>query len=434
MFEKIKSLTIPPLLKNIFIYAFSDGLSKALPFLVFPIVAYYLSAEDFGRVNNYQVLILIITPFIGLSTNSYLTIEYHKKNQDIKKMYNQIIYFNFFMFLITSVITIFMLTKINKWAELDTVWIFSALFSALFLTYTELYTTKLRMEEKAKIFGLFNFSTAFISSALTILLVVVLKLNWQGRIFSLLITTILFGAIAIYNGLKFIKKFYKLDFSYWESFLFFGLPLLPHNLSIWIKTGFDKLFITDSLGLAANGVYSFALSINTIFALFSAAFFSAFSPYVYAKLAVDNSIELANAKNDIVKKIYYFLLFYLSILFIGYFVLHFLIKQFFFLKYGESLYYLPFLLGYSFFNSIYISLSMFVYYSKKTKFLGILTISTSLLQVVLMMNLLEYFGVLGAAIASFSVSIVTTIVIYIYSNRVFPMNWFQINLKKTSLL
>lgn len=424
MFKKIRTIIASPLLKNIFIYAFSDGLSKVLPFIVFPIVAYYLSTEDFGRVNNYQVLVSIIAPFIGLSTNAFLTIEYHKKDGDIKKLYNQIIYFNFFLFIIMSILTVLLINQINRFAELDNIWIFIALVSALFTTFTDLYSTKLRMEEKAKLFGLFNFSNAFVGSILTILFVVVLELNWQGRIISLFITAILFGIVAVYNAIIFIKEFRKIDFSYWKGLFFFGLPLLPHNLSIWIKSGFDKLFITDSIGLAANGVYSFALSINTIFALLATAFFSAFSPYVYRKLASDESDNLTNSKNDIVKKVYYFLISYFILLILGYFILRFLVNHFFYIKYGQSLNYLPFLLGYSFFNSIYIALSMFIYYAKKTKFLGILTITTSLSQVILMVNLLKFVGVVGAAIASLIVSIITVIVIYVYSNKVYPMNWF----------
>ena len=100
IFNDIK---VSPLLKNIFIYAFSDGLTKALPFLVFPIVAYYLSAEDFGRVNNFQVLLAIIAPFIGLSTNAYFSVDFYKKDQDSILIYNQILYFIFFLFVIVSV-------------------------------------------------------------------------------------------------------------------------------------------------------------------------------------------------------------------------------------------------------------------------------------------------------------------------------------------
>lgn len=420
-FNKIK---ISPLLRNIFIYAFSDGITKALPFLVFPIVAYYLSAEDFGRVNNFQVFLGILAPFIGLSTSAYFSVDYYKKGQNPKMIYNQIMYFTVFLFLLVSIVVLLSINQISKWSGLSIFWILIALLTSFFMPFKSMFLAKLRVEEKAKFFGVFNFFNVLLSSLLVVLFVVLLKYNWQGRIWSIVITGIFFGIISIFYGKKFIGSLQKIDLDYWKKFLWFGLPLLPHTLALWIKTAFAKIFITDSLGLAENGVYSFAISFSAIFLFFTAAFFSAFSPYIYKRLSFDcSSDEMVAIKKDIVRKIYYFLLFYIAILILGYFVLYFIINQFFLVKYGESLSYLPYLLGYNFFNAVYISLSMFIYYHKKTKYLGILTILTALLNVILLVLFIPYFGTIGAPISTFIVSILTAILIYFYSVKVFPMPW-----------
>ena len=425
MIDKLKLFKLSPFLKNIFIYAFSDGMSKALSFLIFPIVAYYLSAEDFGRVNNFQVFLRILAPFIGLSTNAYFSVEYYKKQQNAKMIYNQLLYFILFLFFIVSIVVLLSINQISKWSELSNYWILVALITALFVPFKELFLAKIRVQEKAKFFGVFNFLNVLFASLLTILLVVLLKYNWQGRIWSIVFPACLFGLISIFYGKKFIVKFRSIDFTYWKGFLLFGLPLLPHNLALWLKSGFEKLFITDTIGLTDNGIYSFALSVSAIFFLFTTAFFSAFSPYVYRNLSTENPVELNNFKNEIVKKVYYFLGFYLSLLIIGYFVLVYLIKQFYFVKYGESINYLPYLLGYNFFNAIYIALAMFVYYSKKTKFLGVLTMITALLQVVLLVYFIPNFGTIGAPISALIVSVITAIFIYFLSNRSYPMPWFS---------
>lgn len=425
---KLKKVKISPLLRNIFIYAFSDGLTKALPFLVFPIVAYYLSAEDFGRVNNFQVLISLLVPFVSLSTNSYFSVDYYKNVNNAKLVYNQILYFVIFLFLIVSVFVLLFLNKISELVELPIFWIIIALVITFFGPFNGLFLMKLRIQEKAKSFGLFNFVTALIGSSLVILLVVIFNYGWEGRIWSLFITALLTGVVSIYFGLKFIKKLRKIEISYWKSFLLFGIPLLPHSLAIWVKSAFAKIFITDSLGLAENGVYSFAISINAIFLLFATAFFSAFSPYIYKKLSsttIQEDIYLI--KKDIVKKVYIFLIFYGVILFIGYFVLYFIIHQFFLEKYGESLSYLPYLLGYNLFNAAYISLSSLVFYTKATKYLGVLTIITAFLNIVLLFVLIPIIGTVGAPIATLIVSVFTLVLIYLYSNKVFPMPWLELN-------
>lgn len=429
----LKIINVSPLLKNIIVYAFSDGLTKALPFLVFPIVAYYLTAEDFGRVNNFQVLISLLVPFISLSTSSYFTVDYYKNPEKAKIVYNQILYFVIFLFLIVGIFVGIYINEISALVELPVFWIFIALAITCLTPFNGLFLSKLRIQEKAKAFGIFNFAAALIGAISVILLVVVFNYGWEGRIWSLFITALLTGVFSIYFGLKYIKKLRKIDFNYWKPFLLFGIPLLPHSLAIWVKSAFAKLFITDSIGLAENGVYSFAISINAIFLIFATAFFAAFSPFMYKKLSSTEVAEdLYLIKKDIVKKVYTFLIFYGVILFMGYFVLYFIIEQFFLEKYGESLSYLPYLLGYNLFNAAYISLSSLVFYTKTTKYLGILTIVTAFLNIVLLFILIPIFGAVGAPIASLIVSVFTLVLIYFYSNKVFPMPWLKFNRIKNS--
>lgn len=429
-----KNFKSSPLLKNIFIYAFTDGLTKALPFLVFPIVAYYLSAEDFGRVSNFQVFVSLLIPFVTLNTSSYFSVDYYQNVSKARWVYNQIIYFTLFLYILVCVLVLLFLNRISELIELPVFWIFIALMIIFFEAFTGLFLVNLRIQEKAKSFGIFNFISSLIVSSLVILLVVVLNYGWEGRIWSLFIAALFTGIISIYFSIKYVKNFRRIEIKYWKHFLIFGIPLLPHSLAIWVKSAFAKLFITDSIGLAENGVYSFAISINAIFLIFAMAFFSAFSPYMYKKLSSTNiKEELYEIKKDIVKKIYIFLIFYSVILLVGYFALHFIISHFFYEKYGESLDYLPYLLLYNLFNAGYISLSSLVFYTKATKYLGVLTIMTALLNIGLLVVFIPIYGTIGAPIATLVVSILTLFLIYFYSNKVFYMPWFAKDLFNSKL-
>lgn len=419
--NKIKLLRDSPLLKNILVYALSDGLTKALPFIVFPIVAYYLSVEDYGKVNNFQVLLGIITPFIGLSTNSFFLVDYYKDTSNSKNNYNQIIYFNVLLFFLVSLVSMLFVNTISNWSQIPVNWIPLVLLTGFFVPFQNVFLAKLRIQEKAKSFGFYNFLNVLITTIFTILLVVVLKKGWEGRVLSIVISNVIFGIISIYFSIKYIGKFRKLDIKVFKLLLLFGLPLLPHTIALWGKTAFVKIYITDTLGILENGLYSFAVSISAIFFLFSSAFFSAFSPYVYKKLSTDNLTR--ELKEDIVKKVYYFLFFYLIVMILGFFALTFLINHFYFEKYGKVVGLLPYLLGYNFFNALYIALSIFIYYKKKTKLLGILTIITAILNVLLLLVFVPVYGLYGAVITNLIVSVFTFVLVYYFTNKVYPMPW-----------
>lgn len=415
-----------PLLQKIAVYAFSDGISKALPFLLFPLMAYYLSKEEFGLVTNYNVLISILGPFIGMSATSYLAVEYYNKESDAKSVYQNLLYFNLFLFGVVSIVIFSFYSYFESWSGLHIKWISLAIISAFLAAITDLFFTKIRMDENAKLFGTVNILNSALGAALTILFVIGLKWGWEGRIYSLFLGTSLAAILSLYFSIKYVKKFKKPRTKLFKNMFVFGLPLLPHQLAVWIKTGFEKFFITASLGLGQNGVYSFAITICAIFVMVSNAFFSAFSPYVYKTLSeIKDSGNEYQIKISIVKKSYMFLLVYLIVLLIGGITSSAFINYFFKEKYGESIIYLPFLLGFNFFNSCYIVLSMFVYYSKSTKYLGVITISTSLIQILFMIYLVGVMGALGAAMAAFLVSIITMVAVYVYCNNVYKMPWFN---------
>src|SRR5690606_17590055 len=139
----------------------------------------------------------------------------------------------------------------------------------------------------------------------------------------------------------------------------------------------------------------------------------------------DSIEEVQLLKLGIVKKSYIFLALYFVVLIFGGIAAYIFIMLFFKEKYEESIRFLPFFLGFNFFNSCYIIFSMIIYYSKTTKYLGVITIATSFVHVVLIVSLTNVFGAVGTAASSLIVSILTMFAIYFYSNRVYPMPWFE---------
>ena len=417
--EKVKN----PLLQRMLVYILSDGISRAMPFLVFPIVAYYLTKEEFGLVANFTVLMSVTGPLIGMSTNSALSVEYYQKpKNELPKYYANLIYTNLGIYILTFCLIILINKYVEIWTGYSLKWQLLALLTVFFKPFTTLYSTRLRMEEKARKFGQFQIFSSAIAALLTYIFIAVFLWSWKGRIYSLVFAGVLPGLVAIYYTIKFLDfKLHKLDVNIIKSTLIFGLPLLPHNLSFWLKSGFEKLLVTGTQGLAENGVMSFAQTLSYIFVIITTAFFGAYTPYLFKRLS-SKSDNSEKTKLDLVKKSYQFLLLYLIILIIGYFVCRIGISIYF-EKYIPSLRYLVFFLGFNFFNACYAIFSGYVFYSKNTKLLGLITISTAFLQVALSILLVNQFGGIGAAYSTLVISIITAVAVAYYSNKKYPMPW-----------
>lgn len=422
----IKRITGNPLLKNIAVYAVSDGLSRAMPFLVFPIVAYYLSTDEFGLVTNFNVYTSILLPFVVMSTPSILSVDFYKTEKNsFPKLYANLIYLNTFLLGLAGLIVVTFHSAFSRWSGLSFRWLLLGLLVVLVNPFVSLFTTRLRMEERARYFGVYNIVASGIAAALTLLFVAGLEWSWEGRLYSIVLASVIGAALPVYSLAKLIGSFRAPDMKMIYGFLIFALPLLPHNLSFWLKTGFEKLFISATIGLHENGVYSFASTLNSVFTIFAFAFFSAFSPYVYKKLAIaDQDPALAGkTKLDIVKSSYLFLLAYLTILIIGFAAGWIFTTLFFQEKYGASVQYLPYFLCANFFGTVYSVFSVYLFYTKRTNFLGIITIGVAFIQVLLTIFLVEAFGAIGAGLATAIASILTALPVMYLSNKIYPMPW-----------
>ncbi|STU64985.1 Uncharacterised protein [Klebsiella pneumoniae subsp. ozaenae] len=78
-----------------------------------------------------------------------------------------------------------------------------------------------------------------------------------------------------------LRKRYKEIISY-------GVSLLPHHGSYWIKSSVDRFFIAHYMSTAVVGVYGLAFQLTSIVMLFFGVINQAFQPFIYRKLKAND--------------------------------------------------------------------------------------------------------------------------------------------------
>lgn len=201
-----------------------------------------------------------------------------------------------------------------------------------------------------------------------------------------------------------------------------------------MKSGLDKIYITNAVSIAENGIFSFAGMLASIFFMLNSAFFSAYTPYLFKTLASIETLADENQKRIIKIKLLiqakYFVILYALANIIGYYIIKLGIELFFLEKYGTALQYIPWLLLGGFFGIFYAIFSSYVFYMKSTKVLGLITMSTALLQAVLNYFAVVHYGVMGIIAVSIVISILMAVLVGMHSNKVYPMPWkYLVNFK-----
>lgn len=433
MLNKIKKGLQQPLVKRMAVYALTDGLSRALPFLVMPVIAAYMTPAEFGIASTYMIFTQLIGAFISLSTNSLYSVDYYRtKPEDKARLLSNLMAVNFGITVISMIVVALCTNIVADFFVITLQWQLLGCLMMLFSAIVDMYITYLRMEEKVKLYGRYQILRSVASAALTLLFVAVFFMSWQGRVYALVITNLVTFVLAMITFWKLNLITVKFEKEKIVEAVKFGVPLLPHKLSTWVRGGFDRIMITKKVGISDTGLYSFGGNISNAASLFVTSFFSAYTPYVYKELNLteEETSNSAAIRAGIVKKCWLSLIGFGIVLILGDIILTAFVKIFFDETYQEAIQYFPYFFIAIFFNFVYNLSSIFVFYSKSTKFLGVITMSVGLVQASCTIPLIGHYGTIGASYALLIGSFLKGLAVFIYGQKVYPMPWFNLFKKK----
>ncbi len=407
---------------------FTDGINKAIPFLLLPILTKYLSPSEFGLASNYLILVNILIIFIGINIDGAISANYFRLSKPQLSLYIS----NAITVLVSSFLLVFILvytfhaqifnyTKIPRHYQIITV------FLAFFQMITSINMVLWRLEEKPLKFGIYQILQTVLNLGLSLYFIIYLSRGWKGRAEGFFLSSIVFGIMSLYILWKrgYIK--FNLNIKYIKDAVFFGLPLVPHSLSIWIRTGIDKILITKYLGVAANGIYSTGFQFGVLLTFLMAAFNNAFVPFLFKKLSDKDDLRLQKTKKKLVKMSYVLMLIIFILTLLLTLISYVLINNFLPEDYKKASIFVFWALLAQAFQGMYLLVGNYIFYIKKTKKFAMITLSCSILQVVLSYTLIQKIGLMGAAYSTVIVSLLNFLVVWYYSAKVYPMPWFKKN-------
>ena len=409
------------LYKNSFIFVLGDVLNKAIPFLMLPVLTRYLTPEGYGYVALFGVMVSILVVFAGLSVNGAININYFKLDKEALKVYISNVFIILFISSLVIFISLFLFSPyIIERITLEKEWLFVALLLAVskFITFVNLGLWMI--EEKPKVYSLYQISQTVMITALSLIFVIGLKMGWKGELLALSLGTVFFAMVSLYVIYQRGYLGWNFNREYLKDALKFGVPLVPHALASWVKTGVDRVVIMALLGSAVVGIYSVAYQIGMVILVLVTAFNKAWIPYLFKTLHHTPTLK---EKVKIVKftYVYFALVVILAILFT--YSMQWILPYFLGEKFLESSQYiLYFALAFAF-QGMYFMVGNYIFFVNKTHLLAYVTFGTAAVHIVLLYALLERYGVMGVAYTSCISSFLTFILVWYLSAKVYPMPW-----------
>jgi O-antigen/teichoic acid export membrane protein len=407
------------LFKNIGIYTFSNVLNASIPFILLPLLTHYLKAEDYGILTNFNALVNLLIPFIGVNLMSSLQIIYVKRNQEFSSYVSSGIFLNFLLTICVSLIVIAARTSIHELTGIPVNFIVFLTLYAFYNNIVEILLSIWRIEDKPILYGIFRILRTLLEFAIAVVLIVVYDYHFEGSIYAISISYGLGAAVAFILLLR--RKLFGLNFKleHIKHQLAYGLPLIPHVLSSVAILYTDKLMLSSLVNIHSNGVFSVGFTIGQIIGLLQNSFNQAWVPWVFGILKKNDE----HGKLRIVRYTY---LYIICILFAVVVLWLFtpIIYRFIGNDFNSSISVVIWIaLGFAF-NGMYKMISVYYFYLEKTRLLALISFITALVNIGVNFILIPKFGILGAALSTMAAMFIQFALTFLWSLRIIQMPWF----------
>jgi O-antigen/teichoic acid export membrane protein len=408
------------IIKSSIIYLSSSILSKAIPFLLLPILTEYLSPEEYGVLSIFLLLISFSTAFVGMNMSANISKNFFKySKQQTSLMIGNILIILSLTTLIYFVITLGVSFFYQEIFSVPSNWVvIIPILSFMFMINT-INLTILRNQEKAVLFGIYEIANTAVNMGVTILLLIMYHYGWYSQAVGITIAYTLFFIISLLHMRKNGFIILRYDRVEARKILKLSIPLIPHVVGGIIIALSDRFFIERMVSLEMVGIYSVGYMFGMVVILFTDAFLKAWSPWFYKMLSdADNT-----KKMKIVRYSYLYILATFIIAFGISIFAKFIIPYIVDARYtGAEIYVLWIAIGYAV-HGVYKIFFPYLVHISKTSFLGVSTAIAAVLNLVFNYFLIKEFGAIGAAYSTVLSFIVSASLVFWYQNKHFKMPW-----------
>ncbi len=408
------------LIKNAGVYTISTVINSAIPFFLIPVLTRYLTPEQYGLISMHTLLLAFVTPFIGFNTNNSLgQLYYTSTKEELSEYIGNCFFVLLISFILTTLVFFFIDCPLSKNTFLSPIWVWSTILIATTQFIIVIPLSLWQAENKSVTFGVFQISSTLINFLITLVLIVLFNKDWSSRITAQIYTGLFFSFVSMSYLVR--NKFIRLTFNkkLFISSLRFGIPLIPHTIGGILLSIANRYFLVRYVGLQETGVFFLAFQLTSIINIINSAINTAYVPWLFKKLQDIND----KVKLRIVKLTYiYFLLIVLGSL-IFFILLPIILKIFAGSKFQLASKYFFWLIIGTIFNGMYLMVTNYIFYSKKTYLLAFSTFASAIITVILNYILIIRIGSVGSAIASAIGFLFLFMQTWYFSNKVFPMPW-----------
>lgn len=412
--SKIKKMKKNEAIVNGSLFSLFSFVNRGFSFLLLLILANYIAPAEYGYLSLFSTVVMVIGYFIALSTEGYLSVSFFRDGTNgMSQTFSCVLFTSLITASFFCLLLLLFGGGISTKLDLPQHCLLIAVGISFLTIYSNLILNYFRLQKKIRTYGFFSCGNALLNFILSIVLVKTLLYGWEGRVFAQLLCCCLFGIFGLFFFLK--KRFLSLpDKKHWKMMLLWGVPLIPHLATTFIRQGCDRYIVNYYHTIEDVGLFSFALNLANIIIMVGVGFNQSNSVDIYSVLG-NEAMSVDEKANRLKSQRKTILLVYLAcsilVTFSCIVAIPIVLP-----KYSMAMNYFPLLAIYAFLNCLYFLYANFLFFYKKTRTLMYITFGTSVLHLILSVLLTRYSLYYTCMVYSISQIIIVLLVRY-YANQ-----------------
>lgn len=267
-------------------YAIGPMGAAVIGFITLPIITWFYSVEDIGRISMLQVVVSFSILIFCLGLDQAYVREYHGHECQPKLFKAALLPGLTLSIIFFGAIFVFDSRLISKWLyDIPSTYLtFISITCFILALISRFLSLILRMEERALAYSM---SQLLPKVLFLIFIVTTVWLGFKKDAYNLITAhtlsiTAVFLVFAWNTRKEWMKALeYKIDLKELNHLLSFGLPLVIGGLASWGLDVMDKLFLRTMSTFSELGIYSVAVSIAGVASIFAGIFNTIWAPMVY---------------------------------------------------------------------------------------------------------------------------------------------------------
>lgn len=265
--------------KDSVIYLVGELSSKLVPFLLLPYLSRKLGVEGYGSLSYYQTFLSLFLIVVSLTQEGAISRYFYFYG---KRSLNLVVNTGYAY---TTIIGCIIL--IGCWIAQSEILFYAAL-SSIFQSFLNVQLSVRQCQKKAWSYAFIQFSLTVTGAVFTVALLEYYQNDLvEKRILAILLSNLIvwFFSYFLYRKSTTSKKY---QFKHYQSALFyilgFGLPLILHYASFFLKGQLDRIFIYHKFSETDLGLYAMGAQLALIVSIAIQALNKAIIPYFYESL------------------------------------------------------------------------------------------------------------------------------------------------------